>query len=287
MLAFYKNGNYQVTLYPDGTKIKQTEDDFFRADFPDSIDLKITNYCDLNCPMCHEKSTKRGKHANLNQPFLDTLQSGTDLAIGGGNPLSHPEILPFLQNLKNKGIICNLTVNEKHFLQNKTLLQKLINARLIYGLGISLNVIDEQTLNFAKKNKNVVFHVINGLFNGYDKLANKGFKILILGYKTFGRGKDYYSKQIADKMAMEKQNIKRLFNKFKVVSFDNLALEQLDIKSLVSSEEWDSFYMGNDGEASMYIDLVKEQFALSSTTKTRYALKDDIIKMFKVVNPNK
>ena len=287
MLAFYKNGNYQVTLYPDGTKIKQTEDDFFRADFPDSIDLKITNYCDLNCPMCHEKSTKRGKHANLNQPFLDTLQSGTELAIGGGNPLSHPEILPFLQNLKNKGIICNLTVNEKHFLQNKTLLQKLINARLIYGLGISLNLIDEQTLNFAKKNKNVVFHVINGLFNGYDKLANKGFKILILGYKTFGRGKDYYSKQIADKMAMEKQNIKRLFNKFKVVSFDNLALEQLDIKSLVSSEEWDSFYMGNDGEASMYIDLVKEQFALSSTTKTRYALKDDIIKMFKVVNPNK
>ena len=287
MLAFYKNGNYQVTLYPDGTKIKQTEDDFFRADFPDSIDLKITNYCDLNCPMCHEKSTKRGKHANLNQPFLDTLQSGTELAIGGGNPLSHPEILPFLQNLKNKGIICNLTVNEKHFLQNKTLLQKLINARLIYGLGISLNLIDEQTLNFAKKNKNVVFHVINGLFNGYDKLANKGFKILILGYKTFGRGKDYYSKQIADKMAMEKQNIKRLFNKFKVVSFDNLALEQLDIKSLVSSEEWDSFYMGNDGEASMYIDLVKEQCALSSTTKTRYALKDDIIKMFKVVNPNK
>ncbi len=285
MLATYKNGNYIVNLYQDGTKEKITQEDFFRAEFPDSIDLKITNYCDLNCPMCHEKSNKRGKHANLNHPFIDTLQSGTELAIGGGNPLSHPDIIPFLNKLKNKGIICNLTVNERHFLQNKALLQQLIDLKLIYGLGISLNVMDAQTLLFAKRNKNVVFHVINGLFNGYDKLANNGFKLLILGYKTFGRGKDYFNKQIADKMAIDKQNIKGLFNKFSVVSFDNLALEQLDIKSLVSSEEWDSFYMGADGEASMYIDLVKEQFALSSTSKTRFKLKESIKEMFNTIKP--
>jgi len=285
MLAYYKNGNYLVKLYRDGTKIKQTKDDFFRADFPDSIDLKITNYCDLNCPMCHEKSTKRGKHADLDKPFLNTLQRGTELAIGGGNPLSHPQILPFLQRLKKQGIICNLTVNERHFLQNISLLQDLINQKLIYGLGISLNLIDNKTLEFATKNKNVVFHVINGLFKGYDKLANQGFKILILGYKTFGRGKEYYNEQIAEQLLLDKQNIKNLFNKFKVVSFDNLALEQLDIKSLVDSDTWDSYFMGADGEASMYIDLVKEQFALSSTTKTRYALKDDIVKMFNVVKP--
>ena len=285
MLAYYKNGNYVVKLYRDGTKIKQTEDDFFRADFPDSIDLKITNYCDLNCPMCHEKSTKRGKHADLDKPFLNTLQRGTELAIGGGNPLSHPQILPFLQKLKEQGIICNLTVNERHFLQNIFLLQDLINKKLIYGLGISLNLIDNKTLEFATKNKNVVFHVINGLFKGYSKLANQGFKILILGYKTFGRGKEYYNEQIAEQLLLDKQNVKNLFNKFKVVSFDNLALEQLDIKSLVDSDTWDSYFMGGDGEASMYIDLVKEQFALSSTTKTRHALKDDIVKMFNVVKP--
>ena len=235
--------------------------------------------------MCHEKSTKRGKHADLDKPFLNTLQRGTELAIGGGNPLSHPQILPFLQRLKKQGIICNLTVNERHFLQNISLLQDLINKKLIYGLGISLNLIDNKTLEFATKNKNVVFHVINGLFKGYSKLANQGFKILILGYKTFGRGKEYYNEQIAEQLLLDKQNIKNLFNKFKVVSFDNLALEQLDIKSLVDSDTWDSYFMGADGEASMYIDLVKEQFALSSTTKTRHALKDDIVKMFNVVKP--
>ena len=43
LLKEYKNGNYSVLLYTDGTKEKVTEDDFFKADFPDSIDLKITN----------------------------------------------------------------------------------------------------------------------------------------------------------------------------------------------------------------------------------------------------
>ena len=70
LLQKYKNGNYTVFLYTDGTKEKITEEEYFKAEFPDSIDLKITNYCDANCPMCHEKSTRNGKHGNLFEPFL-------------------------------------------------------------------------------------------------------------------------------------------------------------------------------------------------------------------------
>lgn len=282
----YKNGNYIVELYADGTKIKSTKEDFFRAEFPDSIDLKITNYCDLNCPMCHEKSTKKGKHATLNLPFLKTLQRGTELAIGGGNPLSHPQILDFLKELKKGGIICNITVNERHFLQNIPFLQDLINKKLIYGLGISLNVLDNKTLLFAKKNTNVVFHIINGIFTNYNVIANKGFKLLILGYKTFGRGEKYYSEKIGQNMLKTKQNIKELFNMFKVVSFDNLALEQLDIKNQVDKKTWETSFMGEDGEASMYIDLVNQKFALSSTSNKRYALKGDIKQMFNKIRTN-
>ena len=101
ILTNYKNGNYTVKLYSDGTKIKETEADSFIAEFPDSIDLKITNYCDLNCPMCHEKSNIDGKEGNLDSPFLESLPSGIELAIGGGNPLSHSALLPFLEKMKN------------------------------------------------------------------------------------------------------------------------------------------------------------------------------------------
>ena len=111
LLTVYRNGNYTVKLYSDGTKVKTTKDDKFIADFPDSMDLKITDYCDMNCPMCHEKSSINGKHGNLNEEFLSTLKRGTELAIGGGNPLSHPDLIPFLTGMKEQGVICNLTVN--------------------------------------------------------------------------------------------------------------------------------------------------------------------------------
>ena len=43
LIACYQNGNYTVTLYDDGTKVKETEEEAFIPRFPDSIDLKITD----------------------------------------------------------------------------------------------------------------------------------------------------------------------------------------------------------------------------------------------------
>lgn len=283
LLASYLNGNYVVRLYEDGTKIKDTKDDKFVASFPDSMDVKITNYCDLNCPMCHEMSNTLGKEGDLNSEFFSSLKKGVELAIGGGNPLSHKDLMPFLKRMKDKGIICNLTINEKHLLKNKELINNLIKDKLIYGLGISLNEINEETIEFAKVNKNTVFHIINGIFSDFDKIANKGLKILILGYKKFGRGKTYFNEVVEKRMKETKDLLPSLLNKFKCISFDNLALDQLDVKNLISEKEWESMYMGDDGEASMYIDLVESKFARSSTSELRYDLEDDIINMFNKV----
>ena len=100
LLANYKNGNYIVKIYSDGTKIRYTSKDEFEALFPESIDIKITNYCDSNCSMCHERSDTLGKHARIDHKFLTTLKRGTELAIGGGNPLSHPQLFEFLSLMK-------------------------------------------------------------------------------------------------------------------------------------------------------------------------------------------
>src|SRR5574344_2032907 len=109
ILGEYINGNYNVKIYEDGTKIRSTKDDEFNAQFPENIDLKITNYCTNNCLYCYESSNSMGKHADiLSAKFLDTLQPYTELAIGGGNPLSHPDLIPFLDKLKEKHIIANI-----------------------------------------------------------------------------------------------------------------------------------------------------------------------------------
>ena len=63
---------------------------------------------------------------------------------------------------------------------------------------------------------------------------------------------------------------------FESISFDNLALEQLDVKSLMSEKDWNQFYMGADGTSTMYIDMVKREFAKSSTSVNRYPLLNNI-----------
>ena len=84
-------------------------------------------------------------------------------------------------------------------------------------------------------------------------------------------------------MEKTKKLLSTLLDKFDCISFDNLALSQLDVKSLISSEEYEKMYMGDDGEATMYIDLVNRQFAKSSTSVDRYPLEKDIITMFNTI----
>lgn len=283
LLAFYENGNYTVRLFSDGTKVKKTADDAFLAEFPDSIDLKITDFCDLGCPMCHERSSEEGAAGDLSAAFLKTLHPGTELAIGGGNPLSHPELVRFLLEMRERGIICNLTVNGVHLKRERELVETLIKRRLIYGLGVSLNEADEEILEFAEQYDNTVLHLICGVFTDYEKLFGQGLKILMLGYKRFGRGEAFYNTRVEGNIAEAKALLPTMVDKFACISFDNLALSQLDVKSLVSKEEYEMMFMGDDGSGSMYIDLVSERFAVSSTSAERYPITSDIVSMFRKI----
>lgn len=61
MLRQYNNGNHRVILYSDGTKIKETIDpnvDHFTYEYPESFDLKITDYCDGGCSFCFVPGTQ-------------------------------------------------------------------------------------------------------------------------------------------------------------------------------------------------------------------------------------
>ena len=78
-------------------------------------------------------------------------------------------------------------------------------------------------------------------------------------------------------------NIINVIKGFNTVSFDNLALKQLDIKRLLSNKDWNEFYMGNDGNFTMYIDLVNKKFAKNSISEKRYDLLDNIEEMFNIV----
>lgn len=279
LLGKYKNGNYQVELYSDGTKIRSNNLSSFIPTFPESIDFKITNYCDLGCPYCHERSSKEGAHARLDLLFLETLHPYTELAIGGGNPLAHPDIKPFLYRLKKQNIIANITINMQHYNDDyfKTLVKDLIFEKLIYGLGISITSVGEKEIELASKYPNLVFHVINGIIDPVELLRfkNTNAKVLILGYKDYGRGHAYQqSNNIETKCKSMYDLLPILVKTCKVLSFDNLAIKQLEVWRLMSQEKWAEFYMGDDGKFTMYIDGVAECYAKSSVSVKRFELLD-------------
>ena len=285
----YNNGNYRVGIdLASGTKIRETEDDMFISEFPENIDIKITNQCDMGCPMCHENSYPEGKHGNIMKAkFINTLRPYTELAIGGGNALAHPDLIPFLKKLRSRDIIPNLTVNQVHFMKNKELLKSLVDRRLIFGLGVSFCEATKEFLEAIKQFDNAVIHVINGIvtYGEMEFLADNDLKVLILGYKDFRRGESYKKLRggyIECNQINLKGYLKDFIPRFKALSFDNLAIEQLNVKNLMTQEQWNEFYMGDDGQFTMYIDMVTETFAKNSVAalNKRYHLLDNIDDMF-------
>ena len=291
----YKNGNVITSIFDNGTKIRFTKDDEFNFDFAENIDVKICDYCDANCAYCHEGSSKKGSFGDiLNEKFFDTLHSYQEIAIGGGDATSHPDLIPFLKKLKEMKVIVNMTVNQIHFEKKQDLISYLVDNNLIYGIGISLANPTNDFIELVRKYSNAVIHVINGIVtrNQIEKLLNNNLKLLILGYKDLRRGHDYKNTcfdTIKENQKWLYNNIERLRDYFNVISFDNLAIEQLNVKRFVTNSEWNYLYMGDEGTSTFYIDTVLRQFAESSTAKAndRYSLKDSVDEMFKIVKKSK
>jgi len=284
ILSSYSNGNTNVTILNDGTKIREY---YLNPNplFPESIDVKITNYCDLNCPYCHENSNKNGSHANLmflynklNELYEQSNKTqGIELAIGGGNPLAHPHLYDFLKEIKGLGFIANITVNQKHVDIYYDDLVNLINEKLIYGVGISITntfYISESINKLNDITDNVVFHLIAGVNDIYDiKILNLKNKFLILGYKTFGRGVNFYDENVENNLNLWRNEIRKYLYKT-TISFDNLAIEQLELKKHFTNEAWKQFYMGDDFKFTMYIDAVKKEYAQTSRSNNRIPMND-------------
>lgn len=294
LLEVYKNGNYTVKLLTDGTKIRETEENEFIPAFAENCDVKITDKCDGGCPFCYEGCTPNGRHGNiLNQKFLDTLHPYTEMAING-NDLTHPDLIPFLEKLREKKVVANMTVNQIHFERCQDMIRDLVDRHLIFGLGISLKNPTEEFIGLVKQYPNAVIHTINGILSPSDveMLSGHNLKMLILGYKQLRRGVDWYDtdhENIIVKQMWLKENLESLLPQFNVVSFDNLAITQLDVKRLMSDEEWEEFYMGDDSEFTYFIDMVDGKFSKNSLSPLdeRYDILDSIDDMFEKIRLRK
>lgn len=293
-MNIYKNGNYTVIIMNDGTKIRKTDYDDFVPSFAENVDVKLTSKCCIGCKFCYEGCTKDGKHGELfKYDFINSLHPFTEMALNG-NDLDHPDLDNFLMFLKSKKIFANITVHQTQFMNNYDKIKDYVNRKLIYGIGISYNHYDEDFINKVKEFPNAVLHTINGILtkSDIDVLKNNDLKVLILGYKNIRRGSEYLNSHQDDIVNNQKylyDNIKMIIDNkwFKCISFDNLAITQLDVKRLMSEKDWEEFYMGDDGNFTFYIDLVEGKFAKNSLSMERYDIGNKSIdEMFDIILKN-
>jgi hypothetical protein len=316
------NGNELLWVGSDGTKMRICTENSPRPEYPDTIDLKVTDRCRNNCAFCYENSTPQGANGHLDYPFLKTIPRFVELAVGGGNPWSFPE----LERVTELTDIVNITLHENDWFRiMEHTCGDFEEAPLDKFRAIGISLTGEHTFDEIMKcygygsdkrpyrrydalphdqpvfvhhvwsddcmechDTELVFHIVYGVAGRelVESMYDKGVKLLILGFKSKGRGINFQNQERERLERNQKwlyENLEEAVRHFSVVSFDNLALEQLDVRRLVSESDWNRYFMGEDGTHSMYIDLVKGEFGISSTDERRWPVMDDIRDMFRVV----
>ena len=109
--AIYLNGKtLRIALNPD-KPITELE-------YPEFYDVKITEQCFGGCPYCYQSSNRTGRcFGNILKKIdeffgsMDDNQKPFQVALGGGEPTSHPDFVDILRKFGEYGIAPNYTTN--------------------------------------------------------------------------------------------------------------------------------------------------------------------------------
>lgn len=291
-----KDGDYYTFFSKStGTKIRISLKDkvapYRKSSTPELVDLKITQYCDAGCKFCYMGSTKEGVHAPLEKikTYVDMLADlkVMEIALGGGEPTTHPDFAEILEYIDLKGMVANFTTFSIKWLTDA----KIVEAVKKYVSAIGVSVLSEKDLNKVYKIEEVVNtknkinktetailaqHVLGSVPEDVTtrmliEAWSKGVNVLLLGYKKVGFGKDYTPYPVDQILLMLKLSIierKYYSSEVSFLAVDTAFvnkfrkfLKELHISNkLISSPE---------GKFSMYIDAVEGQAAPSSYCATK------------------
>jgi hypothetical protein len=281
-----KGNNYWVLFNTStGDKIHFGGDGVVeKADFPELVDLKITDRCDCHCNYCYQGSTPNGKIADYKD--IDDLifafkEMGVlEVALGGGDPLTYPKFNLLLKKFRANRIIPNFSTKDYEELVTNKNFKSIIENSGAIGISVSnfyelktayhllfsacyLAELDERY--FRQKNINkIVFQVIPGIIwpadveNIIEYMRHNTFKVLFLGPKFKGRAS---SLDKSNTLSRVKETIPYIISGIKeypgMISVDT-SLANLMEKDLNKIKADKRTYYTEEGKFSMYVDAVNK-----------------------------
>lgn len=180
--------------------------------YPEFSDIKITSKCVGKCKYCYQDSKQDSNHAeNLLEKIksfygpLTQNQRPFQVAIGGGEPTSHPDFVKVLELFASLGIVPNYTTNGMFSLnmpydERETLYDT--TKKLCGGVAVSCHDHLEMYWKFAverlverkiKTNLHIIISDKDSVIkfkNIYDEFKDSIDHFVLLPYQAMGRAKE-------------------------------------------------------------------------------------------------
>lgn len=128
-------GNPFLPVYAQGNSRSSREKYDTLPDFPQYIDIELTNLCNFRCLMCPTGTRSLTRDSGMMDPALfysildQVKERQTPLRfIRWGEPTLHPKLLEFLAAAKRHGIICHMNTNGSKM--DDAMLQALVDLPL-------------------------------------------------------------------------------------------------------------------------------------------------------------
>jgi hypothetical protein len=198
-----------------GTKLRWARTPYLKSSTPELVDVKITDHCVFGCAFCYQGSTPQGQHAPLERVvaiFDQLADMGVfEVALGGGEPLAHPDFEAICQAGISRGLAVAFTTFDPNFASNPVLERLKAfeyaqpsrrNRGSLSAIGVSVHGPSgierlkgaKGTLSAKKIYTSVVAQSVIGAtpMATTERLvrtaAANDLPLLLLGYKTTGRG---------------------------------------------------------------------------------------------------
>lgn len=249
-----------------------------KSNYPELVDLKITDFCPYNCSFCYTDSTIKGKEAEYYNIYrvLNILSEMKvfEVAIGGGEPTTHKNFIAIIKDCRNVGIIPNFTTYNIGWLNNPKMWIPITDncGSFAYSVNDDIktltidNIYEKLTENGIEDKIKVSIQCIIGVCktNTIETIIKKcidyNFSLTLLGYKETGRGNQYIERE---------NNSIEIFNLIKKLKYKpNISIDTALAKEweplLKESKIPRQMYHLEEGKFSCYIDAVNKKIGPSS-----------------------
>ncbi len=247
---------------------KTLHEDPVWAPVPELADISISNHCSRGCSYCYRKSAKNNEFMTLEQyeRVLDALNHPKygnvfQVALGGGEPLEHPQFVQIMEATLKREIVPNFTTNGMFLTEDVCkAIQGKVGAVALSKTGVGelerekvamLRKYDIRTnVHYVLSAKNIreAIEIVSGTYNEVFEGVNA---IIFLTYKPAGRETEEGVLQAGEEMERFVQKVNDYSNRGVKIGFDACFVPNLLHKGFKHVEMVD---VCEAGFFSVYVD---------------------------------